>query len=285
MTTHPMPRPMATRRPRIALLGEFSAGKSTLANLLLGQDLSPVRVTATQMPPVWYRHGADSLTRIDVSGTEEALDQNDLHGISHRDTQAVRVALEADVLEVCDLIDMPGTSDPNLQQAVWDRMIRWVDGAIWCTPATQAWRQSEAALWDQMPPHLHDNSLLLITRMDKLQTEVDRRRVVARVRRETEGLFCHALPISLTEALADPDNPDALDRSGADQFVGALVDLIEALGAPDEDDPSILFDALPDPRSPGPVARDADGPNCDRVVPRRVAPKPETARRSNLRMI
>jgi len=33
------------RRPRIALMGEFSAGKSTLSNLLLGARPLPEKVT------------------------------------------------------------------------------------------------------------------------------------------------------------------------------------------------------------------------------------------------
>ena len=40
------------RKPRIAIMGEFSAGKSTLCNILLGQAPLPMRVTATRLPPV-----------------------------------------------------------------------------------------------------------------------------------------------------------------------------------------------------------------------------------------
>ena len=46
------------RRPRIALMGEFSAGKSTLANLMVGSDPVPMQVVATQLPPVWIMHAA-----------------------------------------------------------------------------------------------------------------------------------------------------------------------------------------------------------------------------------
>ena len=40
------------RKPVIALMGEFSAGKSTLLNLLVGRNILPTQVTATRMPPV-----------------------------------------------------------------------------------------------------------------------------------------------------------------------------------------------------------------------------------------
>ncbi|WP_136440788.1 dynamin family protein [Pacificoceanicola onchidii] len=261
-----------TRRPRIALMGEFSAGKSTLANLLLGQRVSPVKVTATQLPPVWYSFGHESILRVDNSGQTSAIAASALNGISHHDTQAVRVLLEAEVLEFCDVIDMPGTSDPNMPSEVWQRVLDRADGVVWCTPATQAWRQSEAALWEQLPARLHENSLLLITRMDALKSQTDRDRVTARVRRETEGLFRHALPISLTDALSDPDNPDVLEQSGADRFVENLVELVEALGTPQADGGAARFEAIGKPEpAPAPVA--PAPPPVDGVVPRRVIPK------------
>ena len=46
-------QPQNEKRPRVALMGEFSAGKSTLSNLLIGRAALPVNVTATQLPPVW----------------------------------------------------------------------------------------------------------------------------------------------------------------------------------------------------------------------------------------
>ncbi|MFW2543886.1 dynamin family protein [Primorskyibacter sp. 2E107] len=266
------------RRPRIALMGEFSAGKSTLANLLLGQSVSPVKVTATQLPPVWYTLGDPAVLRIDNSGAELPIAANDLDAVSHKETQAVRIQLQAEVLEFCDVIDMPGTSDPNMPQDIWERMLARVDGVIWCTPATQAWRQSEAALWEGLPAALHDNSLLLITRMDKLQTEKDRDRVVARVRHETHGLFSKALPISLLEALADPENPDTLQRCGADLFVESLVELVENLGTPSHDRGPVSFAPIKQGTAPVSAAQTAPAPApaaacSDGVVPRRVVPK------------
>ena len=46
-------QPQDEKRPLVALMGEFSAGKSTLSNLLIGKQALPVNVTATQLPPVW----------------------------------------------------------------------------------------------------------------------------------------------------------------------------------------------------------------------------------------
>ncbi len=228
----------AGRKPRIMLMGEFSAGKSTLANLLMGQGVSPVRVTATQLPPVWYVHGTPSARRIDASGREVEMSLEDMNQISPQNTRAVKVFLDAEVLEFCDLIDMPGTSDPNMAPEVWESMVSRADGVVWCTPSTQAWRQTEAALWDELSVDLSDRSLLLITRMDKLLTERDRARVVARVRREVDGQFRAVFPLSLTQAMAAGDDEDALQECGAADFVDSLIGLVEEIAplVADDDD-------------------------------------------------
>jgi len=219
------------RKPRIALMGEFSAGKSTLSNLLMGQSPLPEKVTATRLSPVWISHGTRAPYRVDVSGTTEPVSIEDLEAIPVEETRNIRLFLEADILEVCDLIDFPGISDPNMSSSVWERMLPEVDAVIWCTHATQAWRQSEAAVWDEMPQAVRDNSILLITRFDKLTNEKDRSRVLKRVTRETQGLFGGTFPVSLLQAIQAGEDYDRWDASGAGPFTAHLIDVIEKLAA------------------------------------------------------
>lgn len=215
-----------TRKPRLALMGEFSAGKSTLTNLLLGADPLPVRVTATRLPPVWISYGENEASRQDLDGVSHPIDINHLDAVQLEETSLIRLSLKSDVLRICDLIDMPGISDPNMDSDVWEAIIGEADNVIWCTHATQAWRQSEAAVWDGLPEHLREKSLLLLTRFDKIRSDRDQERVLARVRRETKGLFSDLFPISLTEALVAGVNRDAWVESGAEAFVKRLIDLL-----------------------------------------------------------
>lgn len=219
-----------TRLPRIALMGEFSAGKSTLANFLMGRQVSPVKVTATQLPPVWYSRGPESAMLIGHDGRSTPIEFDELGSVRPADARALRVYTDAEVLEFCDLIDMPGTSDPNMGPEVWESMMEEADAVIWCTASTQAWRQTEAAIWEQMDPTLWHKSLLLITRMDKLLSDRDRNRVIARVRREAGAYFRALFPISLTEALSSRGELARLKSSGAEAFVDALMQLVDELG-------------------------------------------------------
>ncbi|WP_158547391.1 GTPase [Rhodovulum sp. 12E13] len=219
-------RPAGGRaRPVIALMGEFSAGKSTLANLLLGERASPVKVTATQLPPIWYTYGTGSPERVDLEGHAHPIPPAEIEGIDPHDTAFIRVPLAAGVLELMDLIDMPGISDPNMEATVWKRLIHEADGVIWCTHATQAWRQSEAATWEELPAELHANSLLLLTRADKLR-EADLQRVVTRVKAETGGMFAGLFPVSLMLAATAGEDRDAWEVSGAEAVTRSLLDIV-----------------------------------------------------------
>ncbi len=222
------------RRPRVCLMGEFSAGKSTLSNLLIGTSALPVNVTATQLPPVWISHGTDAPFRVGLDGETSAVDLENLEDVRVEDTGHIRIFNEAKFLKMCDLIDMPGISDPNMAADVWQRMIHHADIVIWCSHATQAWRQSESAVWSHMPKELHEKSILLLTRMDRILSERDRGRVVKRVQKEAGDMFRQILPVSLIKAVEAGEDPRAWEESGASDLLATLSGLVEevANGAP-----------------------------------------------------
>lgn len=290
----------AARKPRLALMGEFSAGKSTLSNMLLGGAPLPVRITATRLPPIWISHGEDRAVAVGHDGQERELDIAALDEVSLSDTRVILLQTEADTLEICDLIDMPGISDPNMSSGVWMSMIREVDSVVWCTHATQAWRQSEAAVWQEIAGATNGRNLMLVTQMDKLRNERDRSRVLKRVQKEAGDLFEAIYPVSLTQALAAEEDASLWDASGAAAFVEHLVDLLlnaplsegtgpcrSALAAHDpferltgqaEDQPArggAELSLLAPEASPEPQADAAPA-----IMPRRVSAPPDSPRRS-----
>lgn len=216
-------------KPCIALMGEFSAGKTTLANLLIGYEPLPVQVIATQLPPVRIVYGDGEPFKVDLDGEVSPVDLEALDRTSLKETAYLQIFSREDILQHCDLIDMPGISDPNMPAEVWERMIGEADGVLWCSPATQAWRQSEAAVWSALPFELRDRSLLLLTRMDKLTSPDDRDRVLSRVKQETAGLFADVLPISLLLATKEQDNFALWQQSGADALARGLIDILNEI--------------------------------------------------------
>jgi len=275
---------LSRRKPRIALMGEFSAGKSTLSNLLLGSRPLPEKVTATRLSPVWMAAGSQPPFRIDVDGTEELVSLEHLEEIPVEETKVIRLFFESDILDVCDLIDFPGISDPNMSTDVVERMLEEVDAVLWCTHATQAWRQSEAAFWAQMPKAVRDRSILLITRFDKLTNERDRGRVLKRIQHETKGQFGGLFPISLLQALRAGEDYEQWDASGAGAFSDHLIEMVQELTlAVSGQEKSLYTLGVEAPESDGEAVEgtllltdpvvDGRNPDAAPVVPRRVSAK------------
>jgi hypothetical protein len=86
---------------------------------------------------------------------------------------------------------------------IWNAVLPQADAVIWCTPATQAWRQSEAAIWDEIDPDVQERSVLLVTRIDKVLSDSDRARLMKRMRRETTGTFRDIFAVDLMSATKD----------------------------------------------------------------------------------
>jgi Dynamin family len=218
-----------TRKPRIAIMGEFSSGKSTLCNVLMGAKPLLEKVTATQLPPVWLSYGPDDAYTMGLDGHAYDLDLAELEQVSLETTEHIRIFMKSDILRYCDLIDMPGISDPSMSSEVWERMAHMADAVLWCTHATQAWRQSESGVWSTFPKEMQHNSLLLITRFDKLVNESDRSKVLKRVKQEVEGQFAEVYPVSLLQAMKAGEDEAKWAESGVDAFSTALFDIIHRI--------------------------------------------------------
>lgn len=217
------------RKPVIAIMGEFSAGKSTLMNLLVDQDILPTQVTATRLPPVWLRYGEGEPYRVDHNGKKHPVDISDPASIPTHDTRFIRIYCKADILKACDLMDTPGISDPNIPVKHWIDTIGYANGVMWCTHSGQSWRESERGAWMALPERLRDGSLLLVTRKDKIASETDLKKIDRRLERESGELFSGRIFVSLTRAIRARNNGDqaAWNESGAQDFLEKLDKVIK----------------------------------------------------------
>lgn len=201
----PNPSPLDiwfSQKPTLGLMGEFSAGKSTLLNLILNDDILQTRVTATNMPVIWLTYGAkpkaESLSR---DGILQEFDIDTLDAQGGQDHLVIRLSLPCSILERVDIIDTPGISDSRLQTGALEFLGPYLDSVIWCSAANQAWRQSEKATWTSFPEELRSKSMLALTRADTLRKKADLQKVIRRCEREAGELFSDVFPISATVAL------------------------------------------------------------------------------------
>lgn len=216
--------------PRLAVVGEFSSGKSTLLNLLLGQDILPTKATATASPAIWLSHGEAEGFYIDAKGDRQVLPEGGIADVPS-DSRYIRLWNPADFLQSCDVLDLSGLADPGRPDEVTYEMLGHAHCVIWCTPATQAWRQSERAAWLAVPERIRARSILAVTRIDKLRQAEDLTRVMRRVEHEAEGLFCAFAPISapMAQKALTNDDEEAWNQSGIDALTEALFNQLQAI--------------------------------------------------------
>ncbi|NNU82212.1 hypothetical protein HMH01_17385 [Halovulum dunhuangense] len=257
-------RAQRAARPVVAVMGEFSAGKSTLLNLLLDSDLLPAQVTATQMPALWLAAGrAQGFGALGHDGSYAIHPMAGLRGRQPERDAILTLRVDAPVLSGMDLIDTPGISDPLLPRLVLREISAVCDFVLWCTPAAQAWRQSEKALWESLPSRLRAHSLLVVTRADKLG-EGERAKVARRLGRETAGLFATTHFLATPDALAARKSGDRAlwEASGAEALLAALA-RTAAQARPATNDGALADTGAfpwPDEDAPGRIFNDEDCP-------------------------
>lgn len=175
---------------RIAFVGEFSSGKSTAINTVIGAPILPTNVTATRVPPVWIAYGPEARAYdVDASAGLLPLADIDLSEADLRHYSGLRVERPLSVLRDIEVIDTPGISDPTLAEDPLTLALALADAVIWCTPANQAWRQTEVARWRQVPEDIRRRSLLLVTRTDVIGGKDSLEKLKRRLTLEAEPEF------------------------------------------------------------------------------------------------
>ena len=265
-----------TTKPVYALMGEFSAGKSTLLNLLLDQQTLPTKVTATNLPPVWLTYSDTPFVQgLGFDGTLETVDLSDTSEDIRDHYVVLRMGVDADRLKAADIIDTPGISDPKLEKGALSFLGDYIDFTLWLSPANQAWRQTEKMAWTGFPDHLRTNSVFLLTRADKLRNATDLGKVIKRCRTETNGLFRDIISLMTTRAAAvdhtdrtdDPDGTWAL-TGGAGletaiaaslEFAAKAREVAAVVHIPHQNasQDNVIADAPQTPETPQPPVSDA----------------------------
>ena len=126
-------------RPRVVVLGESNAGKTSLTNLLLNQTIVPDSVIANTRRPLVLRYAETALlTGISRNGKIDLTAGNaGLHRVSN--LRSLEACIPNPRLAAFDLVDTPGLSTSEQLAAL---EFQATDLLLWCTVATQAWKES-----------------------------------------------------------------------------------------------------------------------------------------------
>jgi len=223
---------------RIAVAGEFSAGKSTLVNILIGEDFAETGVMATDMPPVVFRHGDDSA----LSGgwwdqpDRRPSKEGDVEVLVNEKVDFITVDFPAAILNRVEIVDVPGLNSPTRDEAELIRAISWADAVIWCTNAVNSWRESERHTWSQLPAPLRANSILVVTHVDLPSIAKSVGRVASRMNKEAGKLFKGIVLLAAPKAVAAAPggqivDPAAWEESGGKALLEGIAEVVAGLKA------------------------------------------------------
>lgn len=199
---------------RLAVVGEFSKGKSTLLNVLLGEEIQPVREIPCSGTVTVLKYGTQKRVICRYKdGREEEIPFNDYQQKatisedaaleSFRDelvnNEIEEIVFEHPDLELCssgvEIIDSPGLNEHPERTAITQRILKDIDAAIFLTNVSCSLTQCERDLLQELKIKLNHgkenepaNNLFIVGNfMDMVQTEKGREQVKQRIERFVQG--------------------------------------------------------------------------------------------------
>ena len=170
--------------PLIAVIGQFSSGKSTFLNALLGQDILPSGLTPVTAKAVRLKFAKMPLLSVKfINGGESLLASSDLAELNKLVEQVSGMTLYApsEILKEINFIDTPGLNslrDADTKET--KNTLKKVSGAIWLSLANNAAKASELESIKEILKANDLKAICLINQKDKLSDE------------ELESLLKHA---------------------------------------------------------------------------------------------
>jgi hypothetical protein len=188
---------MLVRPLRLAVLGEGNSGKSSLANLLLGNAIIPTfQLPNTRIPTLLRFAASPAIGAMMADGRVLPFIDGAPPG---GEMTGVEVGLPIDHLQAVEILDFPGFADPWLGYGSMDVAIHRADASIWCTFSTQAWKESERAAWQALPRRMREHALLAVTNGDLLRKEQSEK-VLARLAKVANAEFAATVLIASLKA-------------------------------------------------------------------------------------
>jgi len=203
-----------SKRFRVTVVGEFSQGKSTFLNALVGEEIQPVReIPCTGVVSVLrygeqkrviccYKDGHKEDILIEdyqekVSISEEAAIGNLSNELA--DCEIEEIIFEHPDLDICssgvEIIDSPGLNEHPDREAITQKILKDTDAAIFITSASRCLAKSERDVIEGLKVTLNaglsdqpaNNLFILVNFWDLVQTEKGRTQIPKRIEKNIQG--------------------------------------------------------------------------------------------------
>lgn len=187
---------------KIAVIGQFSSGKSTFLNTLLENEVLPTGVVPVTAKPTYIKFAPyEILSVTHINGRNEALEISALATFVDqrkdlKDIKDITIYTNNDILKNITFIDTPGlNSRSNSDTLETLRIFNEVFGVLWISLIDNAARASEKGDIELLPKFLHKNSLAILSQKDRLSND-EISRVLNYAKSEFKDNFCDIVPLS-----------------------------------------------------------------------------------------
>jgi small GTP-binding protein len=195
---------------RVAVVGEFNAGKSTFLNALLGEDVAPTGVLPTTATLHWVAWAPDPFARVVVRGAPDRV-------VTHADLKPALASLAAagarvdrvyiyapiERLKRVEILDTPGFNAPDPDHIAAARQaFDEAHLAIWLLDATSPMKETERRVLSEIQG-LGVPVQILVNKSDRLKPD-GRVAVLAHVRESLAavGLASYTDPVLFSARLS-----------------------------------------------------------------------------------
>ncbi len=207
-------RKLQSQRFRVAVVGEFSQGKSTLLNALLGEEIQPVRAIPCSGTVTVLKHGEQKrvICRYKDKRQEEiSFEQYQLKAAISEEaalgslsdelvqSEIEEIIFEHPDLDLCrsgvEILDSPGLNEHPDRTAITQQLLKGTDAVIFLANASRPLTQGERDLMQDLKVQLNggkadepaENFFVAVNFMDLLRREKDRQDVRQRIERFVQG--------------------------------------------------------------------------------------------------
>ena len=211
---------------RICIMGFPGSGKSAVLNFFAGAEVVPVGSSAPTLELTLGDHTRTTVTLPD--GETRCLDGMPGREALAMDPLFLSVEARLDVLREYSLLELVADEDPEefLPAVRWAK--RRTDIVLWCT---RRFTDEEAEIWSGVPERMKDNSFLLLTHADQLESAGSLRASLDTLHDIAGPEFYKILPIAAADAAetrwsGGPGTKGTLDNSGGAEVLNAVNDLV-----------------------------------------------------------
>ncbi|MFG5086289.1 dynamin family protein [Campylobacter lari] len=161
----------------IAIIGQFSSGKSTLLNLILQKECLPTGVVPVTFKPTFLRYAREYFLRVEYEdGSDEIVDINELAKFSDqrnklKETKSLHLFAPIELLKDITLIDTPGLNANDIDTLTTFKELSFMHSAIWLSLIDNAGKKSEENAIRANAKLLERGGICVLNQKDKLNQD------------------------------------------------------------------------------------------------------------------